>query len=123
LTPQQRTEIVFAHFAPIVMSEPVLVTTVPPVGEPTREEVAELRGFLNKRQTGVRESAPEPEVPCLGSVSPSGSTSASLTNAEIQSLRGAPPSPVGRWEVRPIAGHHPPRWRRVWIPTPEGDDS
>jgi hypothetical protein len=123
LTPQQRTEIVFAHFAPIAVPEPVVVTTVPPVGEPTREEVAELKVFLDRRQTGIRESAAAPEVPCLGSVSPSGSISASLTNAEIQSLRAAPPIAVGRWEVRPIAGRHPPRWRRVWIPPSEGEDS
>jgi hypothetical protein len=118
-TPAQRTEIVFAHFAPIALPEPAPAGATFLTG-PSGEEAAELKAFVEERRSVEKLESDPPGISvvrpgCFPQPVP-------VDSADDDMPSIGPPAPAGHWEWRPVAGHFPMRRRRIWIPAELGED-
>jgi hypothetical protein len=114
LPPEERTRLVFEHFAPIVPPEPFGERPLPP-GE-SDAHTAEIGALIRTQQLAHIRRAFVPDTGTQPGCSPQEPAVADDTSsiAAPRSAAGAPVS--GEWRLLPVAGSFPPRRRRVWIP-------
>jgi hypothetical protein len=115
LSPAERTRIIFEHFAPLALPEPL-----PP--PPADVQMSELREHIHVQQQALEaERTPVPEDPVEMKPEPGCFPhpmvpEANDSIATVPTGRPVAPPPAGEWQLIPIAGRFPPRYRRVWKP-------
>jgi hypothetical protein len=130
LSPAERTELIFAHYAPFAPPGPIEVSA-PTL--PVEPDVAEIEELVRTQQL-ARGTRPAPALPaevpcpqpgCFPQSVPSGSGDESI--AAVTALRaiatGTPPPPTGTWTLEIIPGFFPPKRRRVWKPIDNSNET